>query len=351
MSTLRITHTSEDGTLLEGSVKGDGAWEAIKTAQASWRIRGWRYFPSIRAIGLSHSRDRVPLLGLIETTAQVLREAGFEVEVQVDGAPRAMTDAEADRAERMDDRADALRAKAARLSDAAEARAAEAQRLAEVMQGEPIKQGHHSAARHTRDAARMEGNMRASIELEDQAAAAAGRAEAAEQHMARRENPRRVMRRVEKLRADLRRVQRGLEGHTRNFLRNDGSLYAQDVTPPASGLHREQLLLEKAHLEGQVGYWQEFLDTEIAAGRFNPVDLSAIKPGDRIKYWRGWSTVVKVNRVTVSVESGYSWPDKVKVDEITGHRTAAEVLASDEAAQAAAQTAIDLDELRCASND
>lgn len=140
--------------------------------------------------------------------------------------------------------------------------------------------------------------------------------------MARRENPRRVMRRVETLQADLRRVQRGLDGHTRNFLRHDGSLYAQDVTPPASGLGREQLLLEKAHLEGQIGYWQEFLDKEIAAGRFNPVDLSSIKPGDRIKYWRGWSTVVKVNRVTVSVESGYSWPDKVKVDEITGHQPA-----------------------------
>jgi hypothetical protein len=114
VNALRIVHTAADGTLLYGSSKGDGAWEAIKAAQAKYQIRGWRYMPSIEMVGVSHSRDRAPNLGLFDVTADVLRGAGFEVEIDVEAAPRAMEESEADRAEHMDDRADALAAKATR---------------------------------------------------------------------------------------------------------------------------------------------------------------------------------------------------------------------------------------------
>lgn len=321
--TLTITHTAVDGTLLAGTVKGDGAWDAIKAAQATYQIRGWRYMPSIRAIGVSHSRDRAPQLGLIDRTADILREAGFDVEIQVETAPRAMEDAEADRAERMDERADALHDKATRKNTEADARHAAAQEIADgIPLGQPILVGHHSERRHRRDAERIDRNMRASIALGDEAERAAHGAATAEKHMTHREDPRRVMRRLETLRADRRRVQRNLDGYTTRHLDGHGNPVYVFGHEPATGRHREQLLASAADLDEKIRYWQAFLDGEIAAGRFNPVDLKAIKPGDEIRYWRGWLKVVKVNRKTVSVETGYSWTDKIPVDEIRGHRPA-----------------------------
>lgn len=327
--TLRITHSAVDGTMLEGSSKGDGAWDVIKEAQAGYKLRGWKYFPSIRAIGVRNSRDRAPDLYNIEATAELLRAAGFEVTVEVDATPPAMEDAEGRRAERMDDRADALHAKAERLGAEADSRAQAAHDMAQTMNGQPIQMGHHSQRRHQRDAARVEGHMRKSIELTDAAEGAEHRAVTAEKHMTHREDPRRVMRRLETLRADLRRAQRNLDGYTTRNLDGQGNPLYVFEHEPATGMHRRQLEVDMAHLETQIGYWQAFLDKEIAESRFSPVDLSSIKPGDLIKYWRGWRKVVKVNRVTVSVESGYSWADKVKVDDIFGHQPAAEVAALD----------------------
>lgn len=323
--TLTITHTAADGTMLKGTRKGDGAWDAIKAAQAAYTIRGWKYFPSIRAIGVSHSRDRAPSLGNIDVTAEVLRAAGFDVEIDVEATPRPMEEAEADRAERMDDRADALHGKAERRSAESAARWAAAQEIAEgIPSGQPILVGHHSERGHRRDLARMDTNQRKSIELEKEAEHAAHGAVSAEKHMTNREDPRRTMRRIETLEADRRRVQRGLDGHTRNFLNNAGELYDQHVTPPATGRYREQMELQAADLDEKIRYWKKILQEAIDSGRFNPLDLIKVKKGDEIAYWGGWSEVVRVNRKTVTVKAisgGREFGQrKVTVDEIRGHR-------------------------------
>jgi hypothetical protein len=279
--------------------------------------------PSIRMIGVSHSRDRAPNLGLFEATADVLREAGFEVEIEVEAPPRSMEESEADRAEHMDDRADALAAKAARKQSEADSRWAAAQEIADgIPMGQPILRGHHSERGHRRDLKRMDGHQRKSIEAGEEAARAAQGAESAANHMRHRENHGTVMRRLKTLEADRRRDQRTLDGYTNRSL--DGKRQPVYVFEhgPATGTHREQVLIRVAYLDEQIRYWQEFLAGEIAAGRFNPVDLSVIKPGDLIKYWGGWREVVKVNKVTVSVKTDYSWNDKVPVDKITAHEPA-----------------------------
>lgn len=236
MSALRITYSPAEGTLLEGSCKGDGAWEAIKAAQDKYRIRGWKYFRSLGMLGVSHSRDRAPNLGLMDVTADVLREAGFEVTVEVEAAPRPMEESEADRAERMDDRADALAAKAARKGSEADARQRSAQDIADgIPMGQPILVGHHSERRHRRDMARIDANMRKSIELADEADRAAHGAATAEKHMQHRENPRRVARRVETLEAERRGVQRNLDGHSRNFRNGRGSFITLRSTSQLRG--------------------------------------------------------------------------------------------------------------------
>lgn len=323
MSALRIVYTPADGTLLYGSSKGDGAWEAIKAAQDKYRIRGWKYFRSLGMLGVSYSRDRAPQLGLMDVTADVLREAGFEVTVEVEAAPRLMEDAEADRAERMDDRADALHAKAGRKNAEADARHAAAKRIADgIPMGQPILVGHHSEKRHRADMRRIDNGMRAAIALEAEATTAADRAASAEKHMQRREDPRRCARRIETLEAERRGVQRDIDGNTTRHLDGQGVPVYVFEHPPATGRHLEQCQARAAHLDEQIRYWKAFLEEETKAGRYNPVDLLVIKPGDLVRYWGGWRKVVKVNKVTISVESGYTWADKVKVVDIIGHRPA-----------------------------
>lgn len=323
MSQLKITHSAAEGTLLEGTSRGDGVWETIKEAQATYKIRGWKWFRSLGMFGVSYSRDKAPQLGLIDRTAEILREAGHTVTIEVDAAPRAMEEAEADRAEHMDDRAEALHTKAGRKNAAADARHEAAKQIADgIPAGQPILVGHHSEKRHRRDMARIDAGMRAAIALEGEATAAADRAASAEKHMARREDPRRVARRIETLEADRRGVQRDIDGNTTRHLDGQGVPVYVFEHPPASGRHLEQCQARAAHLDEQIRYWKAFLEEETRAGRYNPVDLTAIKPGDLVRYWGGWRKVVKVNRVTISVESGYSWHDKVKVLDIVGHQPA-----------------------------
>jgi hypothetical protein len=323
MSELKITHSAAEGTLLAGTSRGDGVWDTIKAAQASYKIRGWKWFRSLGMFGVSYSRDKAPQLGLIDRTAEILREAGHTVTIEVDTAPRAMEEAEADRAEHMDERAYALNAKAGRKNAAADARHAAAQHIADgIPMGQPILVGHHSEKRHRADMRRIDSGMRAAIALEAEATTAAGRAASAEKHMQHREDPRRVARRIETLEAERRGVQRSIDGNTTRHLDGQGVPVYVFEHPPATGRHLEQCVARAADLDEKIRYWKAFLAEEVKEGRYNPVDLSVIKPGDLVRYWGGWRKVVKVNKVTISVESGYSWADKVKVVDVLGHQPA-----------------------------
>lgn len=324
---LTITHTPTDGTLLEGSSKGDGAWEAIKAAQDRYEIRGWKYFPSIRAIGVRNSRDHAPNLGNIDRTAEILREAGFEVVVDIDGAPRKFEEQEADRADRMDDRATALHAKADRKAGEAEHRYQAAREIGDnIPMGQPVLVGHHSERGHRRDLARMDGHMRASVEADREATTAADRAAAAERHMDARNNPRRVYRRIRKLEADLRRAQRYLDGYTTRHLDGQGNPVYVFEHGPAEGRGKEQHELEVAHLTEQLRGWREALDAAKSAGVWVPTELADVSKGDWIKSWAGWKQVVRVNKVSVTVEDSCgegrpTFTRTIKIDEIREHRT------------------------------
>jgi 16S rRNA C967 or C1407 C5-methylase (RsmB/RsmF family) len=307
---LTITHTAADGTLLEGSTKGDGAWEAIKAAQQTYKIRGWRYMPSIRMVGVSHSRDRAPLLGLIDRTADVLRDAGFDVEIEIDGAPRAMEEAEADRAARMDDRAEALAGKAERKADEADSRYAAAQAIGEhIPMGQPVLVGHHSERGHRRDIKRMDGHMRKSVEAAAEAKLAAARAQSAERHMEARNNPRRVYRRIKTLKADLGRAQRELDGYTTRHLDGHGQPVYVFEHQAAEGRRREEVEGRVADLTEKIRYWTEALDAAKEAGADVPPDTDAIKKGYWVKSWAGWKEVKRVNKVSVTVIDSWDNPN------------------------------------------
>lgn len=360
--TLQITHTAAEGTMLEGSSKGDGAWEAIKAAQREGRCRGWRYFPSIRSIGVSYSRHHAPKLYLIDEATRVLRAAGFTVEVEVDGAPRRMEDAEADRELHMEERADALAEKSTRLGAVAEARYAAAEEISLGMNGQPVLVGHYSERGHRRDIDRMYGHQRASLAAAEEAALAAERAETAARHMEARNNPRRVYRRIRTLEAEQRKDQRELTpcrisgrkmkpeaaGRTLDCpaCYRDLTIGADLLVPEhgaATGRHREQVELRIAHRTEQIRYWQEALQAAKAAGADVPPPTAAIEKGDWVRSWAGWNEVTRVNTVTVTVRDSYgpgrdTFPRKITLDDIR------EIRKTSPYAPAPAEPAVELDD-------
>jgi len=199
---ITIEHTHADGTLLHGTARGDGTGAVIKPLRDGWRFS--RNIGTDGAWYLPHSRDRRADRSVIDRLAAALRNAGYEVEVTIDDAPRAAADIEADRAERVAGRVD-------RYGELADARhTSGGARLAHVQQrrshlapGQPVISQRY--ANFLQRLNRTEGSARAEIATGDHWQ---GRAEAAASTQSYRHDPRVITRRIERLEADQRRWQR-----------------------------------------------------------------------------------------------------------------------------------------------
>ena len=309
MAALTITHTHAEGTLLEGSLKGDGVYEIV-------RRHGFAYFPSIKAIGIRQSRDQVSKRYQIERAAEALRAAGHDVDVQIDDQPRDREQVLADQADRLDDRREALTRKAGRIQGEANAAYSRADQISQRFEGgQPLIMGHHSTRRALRDREKMHDAMSRSVALQKEADTTAARADAVGNAAAHSERPSVTRRRIETTESELRVIARNLKGWTQRFLNNAGAVYAIDEHQPASGKYREQLLARQALLEERLRYDRAQLAKAEADG-FVVWGPDNVHKGDLVKYWGGWKPVEKVNKVTVGCPSGYSWLDKVKFTDI-----------------------------------
>lgn len=307
---LTIIHTPAEGTLIEGTTKGDGSNVVLKANRWRWsRNLGSWYVPS--------SRDRAPKTFQINQTTRDLREAGFEVTVEIDNSARPAAEVEEAIQARAADRAQALAEKADRRAEQAEqahARADQAHR-ALPQGGEPIKIGHHSEARHRNAIERAHTTMGKAIAADEEANRVAGRAQAASQATDRRHSPVTVANRIEKLEAELRSIQRRIDGvPTRGHV----------TATPAAGTRLEHLEHQKAGLTDHIEYWQKVRAKQIASGKasnYGPEDIAA---GDQIKVGGLWWTVARVNKKTCSVfqdeERGLISSYRAGYPKITGHR-------------------------------
>ena len=86
---LTITHSAAEGTLIEGTSKGDGSNAVLKTNR-------WRWSRNLGSWFIPQSRDRQAKRGQIQATVAGLREAGFEVAVEIDDHLRSATETEAE---------------------------------------------------------------------------------------------------------------------------------------------------------------------------------------------------------------------------------------------------------------
>ena len=112
-----------------------------------------------------------------------------------------------------EERAGRLEERAGRKQSAADAAHTRAQRIASAIPlGQPILVGHHSERRHRRDLARIDAGYRQAFELGDAARDLARRADANEAHRERAASAGVTSRRIDRLRTELRKMDRVLAG-------------------------------------------------------------------------------------------------------------------------------------------
>lgn len=306
---LTITHTPAEGTLIDGTAKGDGTAEVLKA-------NGWRWGRSIGCWYVPHSRDRLPKTHLIDATISALTKAAFAVETELDHRLRPAAEVEETRIQRQDDRAAALDAKAERKAAAAEAawNRANAATAALPEGGEPIKIGHHSENRHRNAIERAHNRLGAAVGADRDAEYASERARTAEATTGARYSVRTVANRIEKLKAEERGLQRKLDGYTAG----SGTPYARQI-PAASNTYRERVEISLEGVRDHITYWEGVRADQIANGEATNYSRENIAKADAVKVSGQWREVVRVNAKTVSVTTGYSWTDRVPYAHIQDH--------------------------------
>ncbi|MGW5301644.1 DUF3560 domain-containing protein [Rhodococcus aetherivorans] len=320
MSALTITHTHADGTLIDGTSRGDGSAEILKAQR-------WRWSRGLGSWYIPHSRDRRAKRAQIDATSAALRAAGFTVDVDIDDTYRPTADVEADKIARQAARVDALDAKADRKAGTAEAAWAADQAAHDALPegGEPIKVGHHSEARHRRAVEKSWNALGKAVAAEREAAAARGRADAAAKTTDRRYAPVTVARRIDKLTAELRRLERDRDGYTRTLHTNQqtGQKYVE-THEAATGDYRERVLAEIEHTADELAYWEGVRAHQITVGTAAAYSREVVVVGDLVRYAGHFHRVLKVNAKSVTVGSivGGSWTDRVPYAEIRGLRDA-----------------------------
>ena len=296
MSEITITHTPAEGTLTDGTEKGDGAGPIL-------RRYGFRWGFSIQCFYMQNSRDRAPRVVAIHAAADALRAEGHTVTVDIDGTVRDSATVKADKHDRLEDRRTALTEKGEKLAGEAAAlhRASDAM-VEHLPLGQPVFPGRRGRAHRNlldRSVTTAIRGAHAAAEAKQMPA----RVEGSRRQEARREQPDVVARRVARLEADLRRLDRRMAGLT---------LY-----PTAnSDLLRQQYEGERAVLVEQIAGDTKVLEQAKADGLFGKYTKANVHKDDRVMIRGQWRQVVRANAKTVSVTTGYSWTDKYGYEEI-----------------------------------
>ncbi|TCN53500.1 uncharacterized protein DUF3560 [Rhodococcus sp. SMB37] len=320
MSALTITHSHTDGTLIDGTTKNDGSGEVLKANR-------WRWSRNLGSWYIPQSRDRRAKLAQINATASALRAAGFSVDLDINDDYRTTAQVEADKIARQASRVDALGAKAERKAGAAESAWAADQAAHEALPegGEPIKIGHSSEARHRRAVEKSWSTLGNAVVSEREAAAARGRADAAAKTTQARYAPVTVARRIDKLTAELRRLERDRDGYSRTLHTNaqTGQKYVE-THEPATGSYRDRVLAEIEHTADELAYWEGVRAAQLAEGGATAYSREVVAKGDLVRYAGHHHRVLRVNAKSVTIGSivGGSWTDRVPYSEIRGLRDA-----------------------------
>lgn len=275
---IEINHDREQGTLVEGTAKGDGAGPILKT-------EGFRFSRNLGAWYVPHSRRRAAKTYEINQAARRLREAGHEVTVTIDDTTPATTsfaEHEAASYEHAQERADRYAERGERATGHAQALEAEAkQRASAIPFGQPILVGHHSENRDRRDRERIGRKFDQSAQEAGRGRYWQGRAQAAQRYRAGRENLARTLRRIERLEAEQRRAER-------------------DIAEARDEGYRERRTADLAETSKQLEHWRGVVAEAEAQGAkvWSKEDFTK---GDYVRYRGTWWEVLRANPKTLTI--------------------------------------------------
>ena len=141
---LIIRHNHVNGTIVDGTQKGDPSLAILKQHGFKWS----RQIGVAGAWYLRGTRDHMARRYVIDQTAETLRKAGIEVTVEIDDTPRDATERHDDYVERVEDRQEALEDKAdQKHAEGAAAYKHGTDALGLIPLGQPILVGHYSEGR------------------------------------------------------------------------------------------------------------------------------------------------------------------------------------------------------------
>ncbi|WP_051854715.1 DUF3560 domain-containing protein [Streptomyces sp. NRRL B-1347] len=309
MSEISITHTPADGTLADGTEKDDGSAPILHRA-------GFRWGRSIGCWYIRNSRDRAPRLVAIESAAEELRADGHTVTVEISGEVRDNAVVNADQHERLEDRRRALAAKGKKLAAQSDAlhRASDAM-VEHLPLGQPVAPGRRGQA-HRRLLERSVDTAIRGARVADEAARMPARIAGSRRAEAYKERPDVTARRVERLEAELRSLDRRMASL---------KLYPQT----RSGALLRQYEGERAVLVERIAGDRAVLEQARAAGTFGRYSKSNVHAGDSALIRGTWRSVIRASAKSVSVTTGYSWSDRYGYEEIRDVRCLCEDGAQD----------------------
>ncbi|MFD3609031.1 DUF3560 domain-containing protein [Streptomyces atroolivaceus] len=302
MAEITIKHTRAAGTLIKGSEPGDGVLEALNP----W---GFRYARSVGFVYLRGSRDRTADTRRIQGAKATLEAAGHTVTVDVDEtARRAFEEAEAERYERAGVRTERFDARADRLQQSSDEKWANGRQIAASYQGEPVKVDHYSAGRHIRDLERAKTLFGQSVAEQQEANRCRGRADSAASYEEGRKHPGTTQRRLDRLNADRRRVERQMERVVRTA---EGCTEAGNPLAPELIVdHLGKLDADHADLCEQIAHWDAHL-LEVQAAGVKIWSRDDFAPGDYAQLGERWYLVLRANAKSLTVPRSVDWKARV----------------------------------------
>jgi hypothetical protein len=292
MSDLTISHSPRQGTLVEGTVKGDGAHSILNRRQwgpnLAQRFKFSRY---IDAWYLPQSRDNrsARYRHTIDRLATELRAAGHTVTVEInDQDRRSVAEREADAAERAEGRVERFGTYAGNAAGRSEALFEEADRMREAIPlGQPMMPDHYSYNRDRNFRDRMHRKDEKGIAESKKARYWNNREQAARHYADHRFDPYVALGRIERLTRERRTLELALEGR--------GSIGGDHTDPDTSA----EWQARAKELTEQIDYWREQVDQS----GVKVWSASDFRAGDFAEIRGQWYEVLRANAKTVSVPS------------------------------------------------
>ncbi|WP_433635622.1 DUF3560 domain-containing protein [Nocardia sp. CA-120079] len=296
MASITFVHTRQLGTLVYGTFRDKAIGEALTEYPCNFSFDRYDSLPEDDELGwpawyLPHSRRRRHNRYAIDTAAERLRELGHEVTVTIDDTTPAVGFAEfrQEKYDRADLRAAALAYRARRKDWESNAIQSANRSTYEQLNGQPILVGHHSERRHRNLLDRLWQREGKAIGLYRESQGLFARAAAAEIMQAAAEDPGTTQRRLKKIEAELRKLERDINACTNVHAI---AIYRADLC---------ETLEEHA-------YWTAVLEAS-GVKVWGPDDFAK---GDFVLARFGvWHEIGRVNKTSISVAGRYTVGSKV----------------------------------------